>query len=148
MNRSMRSREPGHRRWPRATVRASGGERLKPRSPILDRGRRGIEGGNRVLDVVVVDRHQASQITLMRGTNDRHDCQSVLPWRGSGMGVNTCQRRIAYRRLVRSGSLLTDRAVDRFAEEVRMAGMTGGFFDKMQQHPPQREVSSVAQRRD
>src|ERR1035437_8129846 len=33
--------------------------------------------------------------------------------------------------------LLADRSVDRFAKEVSMAGMTGGFLHEGQQHPPE-----------
>lgn len=34
-------------------------------------------------------------------------------------------------------SLFTDRAVDRFAEEVRVAGVAGSLLDDVQQHPPE-----------
>ena len=36
--------------------------------------------------------------------------------------------------------LLTHRAVDRFAEEVSVAGVAGGLLDEVQRHPPEREV--------
>ena len=55
---------------------------------------------------------------------------------------------IVYRRLTRPGSLFTDRAVDRFAEEVCVAGVAGGLLDEVQQHPPEREVPPVAERPD
>jgi len=58
------------------------------------------------------------------------------------------RKRIVYRRRLRSGSLLTNRAVDRFAEEVCMAGVASGLLDEVQEHPPQREVPPVAQRPD
>ena len=54
------------------------------------------------------------------------------------------RRRIGYRRLSRSGWLLTDRAVDRFAEEVCVSSVAGGLFDEVQQHPAHRELPSVA----
>jgi len=45
-------------------------------------------------------------------------------------------------------SLLTDRAIDRFAEEVCVAGVAGSLLDEVQQHPPEREVPPVTQRPD
>ena len=43
-------------------------------------------------------------------------------------------------------SLFTDRAIERFAEEVCVAGVAGSLLDKVQQHPPEREVPPVTQR--
>ena len=43
-------------------------------------------------------------------------------------------------------SLFTDRAIERFAEEVCVAGVAGSLLDEVQQHPPEREVPSVTQR--
>jgi hypothetical protein len=43
-------------------------------------------------------------------------------------------------------SLFTDRAIDRFAEEVCVAGVAGSLLDEVQQHPPEREVPPVTQR--
>jgi hypothetical protein len=45
-------------------------------------------------------------------------------------------------------SLFTDRAIDRFAEEVCVAGVAGSLLDEVQQHPPEREVPPVTQRPD
>src|SRR5450631_1714680 len=42
--------------------------------------------------------------------------------------------------------LLADGSVDRFAKEVSVAGMAGGFLDEVQQHPPEGEVGPVATR--
>ena len=43
------------------------------------------------------------------------------------------------------GSLLADRAVDRFVQEVGAAGVTGSLLNKMQQHPAEREVATITQ---
>jgi hypothetical protein len=51
-----------------------------------------------------------------------------IPWRRAGVN-----------------SLFTDRAVDRFAEEVCVAGVAGGLLEEVQQHPPEREVPPVTQ---
>jgi hypothetical protein len=45
-------------------------------------------------------------------------------------------------------SLFTDRAIDRLAEEVCVAGVAGSLLDEVQQHPPEREVPPVTQRLD
>jgi hypothetical protein len=42
-------------------------------------------------------------------------------------------------------SLFTDRAIERFAEEVCVAGVAGSLLDEVQQHPPEREVPPVTQ---
>src|ERR1700693_2662059 len=54
-------------------IGANVGEYLEPRSPILDRRRLSVEGGDRVFDVVVVDGHQLGEITLMGRADDRRD---------------------------------------------------------------------------
>jgi hypothetical protein len=38
-------------------------------------------------------------------------------------------------------SLFADRAIERFAEEVCVAGVAGSLLDEVQQHPPEREVA-------
>lgn len=43
-------------------------------------------------------------------------------------------------------SLFTDRAIERFAEEVCVAGVAGSLLDEVQQQPPEREVPPVTQR--
>ena len=43
------------------------------------------------------------------------------------------------------GSLLADRAVDRFVQKVGAAGVTGSLLNKMQQHPAEREVATITQ---
>ena len=63
-------------------------------------------------------------------------------------GQRRCQRVIYELAGSRPGSLLTDRAIDRFAEEVCVAGVAGSLLDEVQQHPPEREVPPVTQRPD
>jgi hypothetical protein len=61
-------------------------------------------------------------------------------------GHRRCQRIIYQLADSRPGSLLTDRAIDRFAEKVCVAGVAGSLLDEVQQHPPEREVPPVTQR--
>src|ERR1700722_17414546 len=42
--------------------------------------------------------------------------------------------------------LFTDPPVDRLAEEIGVAGMTGGLLNEVQQDPSEREVPAVSQR--
>ena len=57
-------------------------------------------------------------------------------------------RPLRHRRNPEWQSLLTDRAINRFAEEVCVAGVAGRLLDEVQQHPPEREVPPVTQRPD
>lgn len=45
--------------------------------------------------------------------------------------VSPFRKRIVDQRLSRPASLLTDHAVDRFAQEVCVANVAGGLFEKM-----------------